>query len=220
MTKNEHILEKYMVVGEFISKCFGENVEVILHDLRDIKHSGIKIFNNHVSGRSDGAPMTEFGLNLLKSEIFKNENFVMNYKGLTGGKILRSSTLFIKDDKGILIGMLCVNVDITKYIKMSEELKDLAYYGITKDELSKATAAADFPKSVKEMINTSISSFLTKNDYDWQRLTKEEKLKVIEKLNDKGIFKLRGGISEISEALNISEPTIYRYLNIIKKNKS
>lgn len=220
MTKNEHILEKYIIVGEFISKCFGENVEVILHDLRDIKHSGIKIFNNHVSGRSDGAPMTEFGLNLLKSEIFKSENFVMNYKGLTGGKILRSSTLFIKDDKGILIGMLCVNVDITKYIKMSEELKDLAYYGITKEELSKATAVADFPKSVKEMINTSMSSFLTKNDYDWKRLTKEEKLEVIKKLSNKGIFKLRGGISEISESLNISEPTIYRYLNIIKKNKS
>lgn len=220
MTKTEHILQKYMVIGEFISKCFGENVEVILHDLRDIEHSGIKIFNNYVSGRSDGAPMTEFGLNLLESKIFKNENFVMNYKGVTGGKILRSSTLFIKDDKGNLLGMLCVNVDITKYLTMSKELNDLAYYGIRKEDLEKPTMVADFPKSVKEMINASLSSYLTKNGYDWQRLNREEKLNIIKKLDSKGIFNLRGGISEVSESLKISEPTVYRYLNTIKKMES
>ncbi|MGB0404690.1 MAG: helix-turn-helix domain-containing protein, partial [Fusobacterium sp.] len=73
---------------------------------------------------------------------------------------------------------------------------------------------------VKEMINASLSSYLTKNGYDWQRLNKEEKLNVIKKLNSKGIFNLRGGISEVSESLKISEPTIYRYLNIVKKMES
>lgn len=78
---------------------------------------------------------------------------------------------------------------------------------------------ADFPKSVKEMINTSLSNYISNNGYDWQRLNKDEKIDVIKKLNDKGIFNLRGGISEVSEALKISEPTIYRYLYEVRKSQ-
>lgn len=217
MGKIEQKFQEYKRIGEFISKCFGSNVEVVLHDLREMEHSGIKFFNNEVSGREDGAPMTEFGLNLLENKVFKKESFVTNYKGVTGGKILRSSTLFIKDDDGNLIGMLCVNVDITKYLTMSKELTDLAYYGLNDNDPQKPAMVADFPKSVKEMINVSLSSYLTKNGYDWQRLKKEEKIKIIKKLNNKGIFNLRGGLTEVSEALKISEPTIYRYLNEVKK---
>lgn len=219
MTRIEQIFEKYKVVGEFISKCFGSNVEVVLHDLRDFEHSGVKIYNSYISGRHDGAPMTEFGLNLLENKVFERENFITNYKGVTGGKILRSSTLFIKDDKEHLIGMLCVNVDITKYLSMSKELEDFAYFGLDENKVEKSKMIADFPKSVKEMINASLSNYITKNGYDWQRLNKEEKLSVIRKLNDRGIFNLRGGISEVSEALKISEPTIYRYLYEVRKQK-
>ncbi len=218
MTRIERIFEEYKIVGEFISRCFGSNVEVVLHDLRDFEHSGVKIYNNYISGRDDGAPMTEFGLNLLESKVYEKENFITNYKGVTGGKILRSSTLFIRDDKGNLIGMLCVNVDITKYLSMSKELEELAYFGLNENKVEKSMIA-DFPKSVKEMINASLSNYITKNGYDWQRLNKDEKLDIIKKLNDKGIFNLRGGISEVSEALKISEPTIYRYLCKVKENK-
>lgn len=219
MTKIERIFEQYKIMGEFISRCFGSNVEVVLHDLRNFEHSGVKIYNNYISGRDDGAPMTEFGLSLLESKVYEKENFITNYKGVTGGKILRSSTLFIKDDKDNLIGMLCVNVDITKYISMSKELESLAYFGLDENLLEKPKMIADFPKSVKEMINASLSSYISSNGYDWQRLNKEEKLDVIQKLNDKGIFNLRGGISEVSEALKISEPTIYRYLYEVRNNK-
>lgn len=219
MTKIERIFERYKVMGEFISRCFGSNVEVVLHDLRDFEHSGVKIYNSYISGRSDGAPMTEFGLNLLESKIYEKENFITNYKGVTGGKILRSSTLFIKDEKENLIGMLCVNVDITKYLSMSKELESLAYFGLDENKIEKSKMIADFPKSVKDMINTSLSNYISNNGYDWQRLNKDEKIDMIKKLNDKGIFTLRGGISEVSEALKISEPTIYRYLCEVRKNK-
>ena len=79
--------------------------------------------------------MTEFGLNLLESRIYEKENFITNYKGVTGGKILRSSTLFIKDEKENLIGMLCVNIDITKYLSMSKELESLAYFGLDENKI-------------------------------------------------------------------------------------
>ena len=218
MSKIDDILKKYKVICEFISKCFGENVEVMLHDLRDIDHSGIKIYNNHVSRRSEGAPMTQFGINLLENKIFEKEKFVTNYKGMTSGKILRSSTLFIKDDNENLIGMLCVNVDITNYISMSKELSNLAYYGIGEDDFKNTNDIADFPASIMEMIKDFVSNYVSKAGYNIQRLTKDEKTEIIEALNENGLFELKGGLAQISKMLNISEPTLYRYLNEIKKN--
>jgi len=218
MSKIDDILKKYKVICEFISKCFGENVEVMLHDLRDIDHSGIKIYNNHVSRRSEGAPMTQFGINLLENKIFEKEKFVTNYKGMTSGKILRSSTLFIKDDNENLIGMLCVNVDITNYISMSKELSNLAYYGIGEDDFKDANNVADFPTSVMEMIKDFVSDYVSRAGYNIQRLTKEEKTEIIQALNENGLFELKGGLAQIAKMLNISEPTLYRYLNEIKKN--
>jgi len=218
MTRIDEIFAQYAVICEFISKCFGENVEVILHDLRDIDHSRVKIYNNYISGRSEGVPMTQFGINLLENKIFEREKFVTNYKGMTGGKILRSSTLFINDD-GKLIGMLCVNVDITNYISMSKELSSLAYYGIGEDDFKNTNKVADFPNSVMEMIKDFVSDYVTRAGYSIQRLTKKEKTEIIEALSENGLFDLKGGLAQIAKMLNISEPTLYRYLNEIKKNQ-
>ena len=216
MIRIERIFEKYKIIGEFISKCFGNHIEVVLYDLRNFEKSGIKIYS-HITGKDEKVSITEFSLNLLEDKIYEKENFITNSKGVIEGKILRSSTLFIKDDNEKLIGMLCVNVDITKYISMSKELEEFAYFGLNKNKVEKSKIIADFTKSIKEMINITLSDYLSKNGYDWQRLNKEEKLYTIKKLNDKGIFNLRGGISEVSDALKVSEPTIYRYLYKVKK---
>ncbi|MDR3259825.1 MAG: PAS domain-containing protein [Fusobacteriaceae bacterium] len=216
--KIDKIFKKYKPLCEFISKCFGENVEVTLHDMRDIEHSCIAIYNNYVSGRNTGAPMTNFGLNLLETEVFNEKNYVCNYKGLAGGKILRSSTFFIRDDDEQLIGLLCVNVDITKYISLAKDLENLAYYDLL-GNYKEDQLVADFPKSVMEMINSALSEHMSNAGYDASRLNKDEKKNIIKELDEKGIFSLKGGLAQVALTLNISEPTIYRYLNEIKKEK-
>jgi predicted transcriptional regulator YheO len=212
----EEIFEKYKILCEFISKCFGENVEVILHDLKDIEHSGIAIYNNHVSGRTVGAPMTNFGLILLEKKKFEETDFVSNYKGLVGGKMIRSSTLFIRDDNNQLIGMVCVNVDITKFVTISKEMDLLSFYGVEQDVFEEKNIVADFPKSIKEMMDSSLSGYLSDIGYDAARLTKEEKKNIIKECEKNGLFSLKGSISQVAETLKISEPTVYRYLNEIK----
>ncbi|MFP3381633.1 helix-turn-helix domain-containing protein, partial [Bacillus sp. SIMBA_069] len=39
---------------------------------------------------------------------------------------------------------------------------------------------------------------------------------VVKILNEKGAFLLKGGVSEVAKYLDVSEATIYRYLNKIK----
>ena len=44
----------------------GEGYEFVLHSLEDLSHSVVKIINGHYSNRKPGAPITAFGLHLLR----------------------------------------------------------------------------------------------------------------------------------------------------------
>ena len=208
------ILDEYKKIAKFMSCCYGENVEVILHDLRDISSSGVEIFNAHVSGREKGAPMSEFGLKILKEKLYKNRDFITNSKGITGGKFLRSSTFFIKNEVENIIGMICVNVDVSRYLNIACQMEAMANFGLNFGEEPPKVAEVDFPNSVKEMINKALIDILKGKIY-WKEIEMEEKLNVIKELHQKGIFDLRGGVLEVSEALKVSESTIYRYLSKI-----
>jgi predicted transcriptional regulator YheO len=45
-----------------------------------------------------------------------------------------------------------------------------------------------------------------------EHFTKEERLEIIHSLNEKGIFFVKGAVHLVANALGISSPTIYRYL--------
>ena len=45
------------------------------------------------------------------------------------------------------------------------------------------------------------------------RMTREEKVELVHKLNMQGILLMKGAVPEIAKQLSISEPTVYRYLN-------
>ena len=48
------------------------------------------------------------------------------------------------------------------------------------------------------------------------RLTMEEKIKIVDALNQGGLFYLKGAVSEVAAQLGSSEATIYRYLSKLK----
>jgi predicted transcriptional regulator YheO len=167
-----------------------------------------------VSGRQIGSPMSEFGLKILKEKLYEDKEFITNSKGVVGGKILRSSTFFIKNSEEEIIGMVCVNVDVSVYLNIAYQMENMANFGLNLKDEKEIVAEVDFPNSVKEMINKALLEIL-KGKISWKEIDGEGKLDVIKKLNQKGIFDLRGGVSEVSEILKVSESTIYRYLSKI-----
>ena len=48
-------------------------------------------------------------------------------------------------------------------------------------------------------------------------MTVGEKQYAIKLLNDEGIFVLKGSVAEVARRLNVSEPTVYRYLKIVRE---
>ena len=48
--------------------------------------------------------------------------------------------------------------------------------------------------------------------YEVDRLTQDEKMEIMDILNRKGVFLLKGSVSHVAQTLHSSEASIYRYL--------
>ncbi|NLM65888.1 MAG: hypothetical protein GX180_01735, partial [Enterococcus sp.] len=47
-------------------------------------------------------------------------------------------------------------------------------------------------------------------------LSKELKVEIVRNLNEKGVFQIKGAVARVSEILNISEPSVYRYIKMVE----
>jgi len=94
------ILLKFVPVVKGIAKTFGKDCEVLLHDANNLESSIIMIENGHVTGRKAESPMTDLGLYFLKSDLFKDTEFIANYQTESKDeKKLKSTSIFIRDEK-------------------------------------------------------------------------------------------------------------------------
>ena len=86
----------------------------------------VDIRNGHITGRRE-APKPTWD---LRSRGTVRTATVFAITQLRDNRILRSSSLYIKDDEGSLIGCLCVNTDITESVKLESYLKEMNHYDI------------------------------------------------------------------------------------------
>jgi predicted transcriptional regulator YheO len=208
------VLKKYMPLVDFLAEILGSEAEVVLHDVSDLQKSVIAIRNGHISGRKIGAPATNFALSVMKNASYSKRDFTTNYRGKSeNGKTLKSSTYFIRDDNGKLIGMLCVNIDFEKFIQLRDSIDRFISLPNSDDE----NEIECFSSSVEKVAYECIDNIIKKSGVSPERMSQDEKIEIIKQLNDRGIFLLKGSISEVALQLKVSEATIYRYLNKVKK---
>lgn len=201
----------------------GENAEVVLRDCRKPDHDIIAIANGHVSGRTIGAPITDFTLSILANEEWKEKDYVVNYEGKAApDKRLRSSTYFIREE-GKLVGQLCVNIDMTPYEQVMDRIRQLSGMGLMSDGGQSGIICSgpveNFSEDVigdmmKKAVITVVGSSEAKVR---ERLTQKEKIEIIGELNRAGLFQLKGAVGAVAEYLYCSEASVYRYQSKIQK---
>lgn len=223
---SRHLLLQYVKLTEFLGHALGPDYEVALHDLTDKNRSIIAIANNHVSGREVGAPLTNVALKILMDKSYENVDYRLHYNGLTAeGKKLRTSTFFIKNGSS-LIGMLCINFDDSRYKEINEHILQLCHPNAfvetnfrTNEPMilkNQEFVEENLYKSIDAMATDAITSALHSMDIEGKRLTHEEKIDVVRKLEEEGIFLLKGAVKEVAAALDCSQATIYRYVSQVK----
>lgn len=217
------LLERYVPLVDFLGEALGEYVEIVLQDVTGDNYSIVKIANNHISNRQVGAPLTNLALQMIASDEWKNKDYICDYYGTSvDGRLLKGSTFFIKEE-GKLIGMLCINADVSIYHDVSERLLKLA--GIKKpDVITENTEPESVNKETIERFSDSVVD-VTKTVLDEvcgnlpiDRLTQNEKMEIVEKLSARGVFLLKGAVSDVAKVLLCSEASVYRYLSKVTRN--
>jgi predicted transcriptional regulator YheO len=212
------LLYLYIPLIDFIADIIGSHCEVLLHDIVDVKSSVIAIRNGYISGRYIGCPLTDLELKLLEDKSWLNQNSLVNYRSCTdSGENLISSTHYIKDEKGELIGMLCVNILSSPDHAVNKTspkifLTTLSNSAAHRDDNEKSTKCAS--TSLDNVVDDALKHLIGQYKISAERMSIEEKSAIVQELCERGIFKIKGSITKVATAFRTSESTIYRYLTM------
>ena len=212
----KEVLNLYIPLVDFIADIIGPHCEVLLHDIVDVENSVIAIRNGYISGRYLGCPLTDLGFRLLQNKTFLNQNALVNYRSRTAsGENLISSTYKIRDAKGELIGMLCVNIlnspdQLINKIPAAFPLTALFGNVVRTDDTEEVTESLS--TSLDNVVDDAVKNLITKYKISAERMSSEEKSAIVQELREDGIFKIKGAIAKVAASLRTSESTIYRYL--------
>jgi len=216
-TKTNKIIQNLIPIAKTISATFGKNCEVVLHDFGGLQNSIIFIENGHVTGRKVGDPITDFALASWRKGGFGNlkDNKLFNYKTKTkDGRILKSSSVFIKNEKNRIIGCLCINYDMTGHLMFEKTLNEFCAISELNEEKEET-----FVNDVDEILDNLINKAIEEIHKPISIMQKDDNLRVVDNVDEKGGFMIKGAVDQLAHKLNVSRYTIYNYLDEIKIKK-
>ncbi|WP_157151468.1 transcriptional regulator [Brachyspira sp. SAP_772] len=208
------ILETLISVANGIAKQFGNNCEVCIYELKDesLEHTILFIINDRVTERKLGDGVSNVVLKTIE-KIKKGEPITNHLSYLTkssNGKILKSSSVFIKDMEGKYRYMLSINFDISSFIPFKSDLELL----IQTEDKSKLE---EIPNSAQELMDKLILKSEELIGKPASIMNKDEKIKAIKFLNDSGVFLITKSGDKVSNHFGISKFTLYNYIDSKKE---
>ncbi len=210
--KDESEILKRLAKG--IAAQFGEKCEVVLHDYEQpFERTIVAIENGHVTGRKIGDSSTNLGLEVMRGSTGGDDKY--SYVTQTkDGKILRSTTVYLRDGAGAAIGSLCINFDITDF-KMAES----TLRTITSNNASQETKEV-ITNDIGEMLDALIWQSIDYVGIPVAHMTREDKIKGLLFLEEKGAFLIKKSGDKVSKIYDISKYTMYNYLNETKNSSN
>ena len=206
-------LEPYQALVPFLGQALGPDYEVALHDLTSETGAVAALANGGVTGQSLGAPLCGMARRFVQDGLWRTREFVAGYQAeSTARGRLRASALFIRDGEE-LIGMLCLYFDAAKYSRMAQEL--LALCGLH-GEGGRGAGAEPLTAALPDTVRAAVEEVTGRAGLPPERLTMEEKIRIVETLHRAGLFSMKGAVSEVAAQLGASEATVYRYLSKLK----
>lgn len=192
-----------------LAKQFGNDCEIVIHDLRDRNSEStiIAIENGHVSNRTVGGSPSRIVLETMAAKADSAEDHLDYMTQTSDGKLVKSSSIYIRDEKGEVIGIFCINYDITR-ISMAE--------GFLKDFLHAAPQAeirVKIPQNVGELLDELIDSAMKHVGKPVALMKKADKVKAIQYLKKAGAFQILKSGDKVCKLLGISKFTLYNYID-------
>lgn len=213
MAENIHpFLKNLIPLAEGIAKTFGKNCEVSIYDISNPQHSIVAIFNGHVTGKNVGDSMSDVVLRSISEGTLGKDRINIRSKS-NDGKILKSSYVFIRDERDKVIGALCINYDISEFVMFDSIIKDFCQTE-SKNQIEYMAETTD--SNVNDVLANIVDNTLKNFGKPVNFMTKDEKVYIVKLLDSKGIFLIKGAIDYVAKVLCVSRYTIYNYLDEVR----
>lgn len=205
------ILSSYQNCLDGMADYLGSGYEFVLHSLENLDRSVIKIINGYYTGRTEGAPITDLAMKMLKEIENENSNLYKSYftKNRKGAP-LKSTTIGIRGETGNIIGLLCINF----YLETS--FADIISNFIPSDKKNTTILNENYPSSIDELVSNVVSEIKDAVVNDPAIPPGRKKREMVKHLNDQGYFSLKDSVPQAAEILEVSKTTIYMHLRKIQ----
>ena len=208
-----HTLDFLKQLAHGLAIQFGSSCEIAIHDLKtkDLEKSIVYIENGHVSNRQTGDGPSGIVLETLQSDPSTIHDKLSYLTKTEDGRILKSSTFYIRDDDGSISYIFSLNYDITAFTAASTAIQSLI---ATKDNLPDLTG--DSPRqithNVNELLDLLIEQAVAKVGKPVAMMNKDDKVAVVQYLDHAGAFLITKSGDKVSSYLGISKFSLYSYM--------
>lgn len=185
---------------------FGDNCEVVVHDLTQADNTIVAIENGHVSNRKLGDGPSHIVLEAMK----KGNGSLTDQLGYLAkthdGRIVKSSTVYIKDENGKAEGILSINYDITGLLMAESAVKSIINHKDTEK-------TERIPQNVNDLLDDLIDQSVENVGKPVALMTKEDKIRAIQFLDNAGAFLVTKSGDKVAKHFGISKYTLYSYMD-------
>lgn len=200
-------------IAKAIAGQFGKNCEVVIHEISDKSaySSIVAIENGHVSGRKIGDGPSHVVLEQLGRGDDGAADEVGYLTRTPDGKILKSTSVYIRDQSGKIAAILGINFDISMMQMVQSALGEFICPQQTGQKeperitLNVSDLLDDLIRQADELIGKPVAL-----------MTKDDKARAIRYLSNSGALMITKSGDKIAKHFGISKYTLYSYLDSSK----
>jgi len=209
-----HSLDVLIQLADGLAKQFGRDCEIVIHDLskEKIEHSIIYIKNGQVSDRQVGDGPSKVVLEAVNTDPASLKDHIGYLTRTANGRILKSSTMFIRDDDNNIHYIFSINYDITGLLNVDRAIKSL----IDTEPQSNGMQPEKIVHNVNDLLDILLEQSVALVGKPVALMNKDDKVAAIQFLNDKGAFLITKSGDKVSKYFGISKFTLYSYIDVNK----
>ena len=196
-----------------IAAQFGSNCEVVIHEVNSSRmdHSIVYIVNGHVSGRKVGDGASQVVLEQMLNHNAQPRDHLGYLTKTPEGKILKSSSLYIRNSKGVVVAILSINYDVSALTMIRQTIDAMLS---THDQVQ---AEPERIINVNNVLDELVEQSVALVGKPVALMNKDDKIKAIRFLNESGAFLVTKSGDKVAKYFGISKYTLYSYIDANKK---
>ena len=206
-------LLKQIAIG--VAAQFGSKCEVVIHEINSSRpyHSIVFIENGHVSGRKVGDGASQVVLDQLADQARQPKDHLCYLTRTPTGRILKSSSLYIRNRSGVVTGVFSINYDVTDLILLQKQINEMVEPGDKEEKEPEKLI------NINDVLNELIDQSVEMIGKPVALMNKDEKIRAINFLNKSGAFLVTKSSDKVAQYFGISKYTLYSYLDSNKQQE-